>query len=112
MTALSSSLGAVTSGEGVPYSHALAQEPDPVTLRTGIALLQDIPAGHQLLAFKNLILNNGGTWTVPESPVAHQPVLYEAQYGGVSAIASDPSGLPLNWIRAALNTLSALEPLT
>ncbi|CUH66854.1 hypothetical protein TG4357_02678 [Thalassovita gelatinovora] len=74
--------------------------------RTQIALdlLNMCRPDARLLQLKNLVLNNGGTWPVPDAP-HDAPVLYEVGLFGVSAMADRPEDLARNWMRAAENIL-------
>lgn len=82
-------------------------------LRDAHDLLSRVSAEARLIQLRNLVINNGGIWTVPDIPgnSKRQPVLYEAGLFGVPAIAEDPADLPKNWLRAARNVLAA-EGLT
>lgn len=82
-----------------------APKPDLARIRSTAELLQKVAPEAQLLALKNLILNNGGIWNVPENPSDYCPVLFEVCLFEVSAMATEANELPANWIRAALNTL-------
>ncbi|MGC0224945.1 hypothetical protein [Pseudooceanicola nitratireducens] len=55
----------------------------------------------QLLQLRNLVINNGGIWTVPDCPTPPRAVLFEVALFGVSAVATSPAELPQNWCRAA-----------
>lgn len=74
-------------------------------LQSALDLLQRCSHEGRLLQLKNLVLNNGGIWTVPEAPCGYTPVLYEAQLFGVPAFADRDQDLPVNWMRAARNLL-------
>lgn len=54
----------------------------------------------QLLQLRNLVINNGGIWTVPDGPAPRRPILFEVALFGVSAVATSPAELPQNWCRA------------
>lgn len=113
MTAVYSSQ-AVTLAGGEPSSltpgpNIAGPGPDLDRLRAGVELLMEVTPDARLLALKNLIVNNDGIWTVPENPDDYQPVHYEAEFGGVSAIAERPEDLPRLWIKNASWFLNALE---
>ncbi|MEP4195958.1 MAG: hypothetical protein ABJL99_10025 [Aliishimia sp.] len=77
-------------------------------LKSCVELLLSVTPEARLTSLKNLVVNNGGFWTVPETTDHTKPVLYEANLHGVPAFASDPEALPRNWIRAANNALNGL----
>lgn len=68
-------------------------------------LLNGVADDCRLLQLKNLCINNGGIWTVPEDPESYEPCLYEAQLFMVPAVARDPAHLPRNWMLAARRIL-------
>lgn len=78
-------------------------------LRAALDLLAQVAHDARFLQLKNLTLNNGGVWGVPERPADFSPALFEVQLFGVSAFADDPALLPDNWMRAARNTLVATD---
>lgn len=81
---------------------------DTARIRPALDLLAQIADGTRLLQLKNLALNNGGVWGVPDNPADFNPALFEVQLFGVSAFADDPAMLPDNWMRAARNILDAM----
>jgi len=119
------SLRAVSDGAGVnllPPARAHRDKLDALQERApnldvalvffALDLLPYITPDHRLLSLKNLVVNNGGIWAVPDNPADYQPVLYEISLGGIPAIAPNPEALPANWMRAANNTLNAIEANT
>ncbi|MGH1417199.1 MAG: hypothetical protein ACRBB0_27185 [Pelagimonas sp.] len=122
MIAAYSSSGAIGSGAGMdilPHACANRAAMDALQKRlpnidlalvvSGLELLPKTSTDGRLLALKNLVINNGGIWAVPESPADYQPVIYEISLGGIPAVDNDPKRLPENWMRAANNILTAIE---
>ncbi|MBO9451471.1 hypothetical protein J7426_14450 [Tropicibacter sp. R16_0] len=74
---------------------------------TAVQLLRKISPDARLLGLKNLCINNGGIWTVPEMLTDKRPCLFEAWVYGIPAIGTCPEDLPRNWMTAADNALNA-----
>ena len=78
-------------------------------LQNGVDLLERVSPDARLLALKNLVINNGGVWPIPELPELHPPVWYEVQLFGVTAVAEEKDLLPVRWIKAAKTAIAALQ---
>ena len=79
---------------------------DAARVRVALELLGGVSSDARLTQMANLVVNNGGVWSVPVRPSAYKPHLFEARLFGISAFGESPDDLPLNWIRAAEAVLS------
>ncbi len=91
---------------------------DVSRLEAAIELLEGISGAAQLLALKNLIINNNGRWDLPSAakrpdgkPV-YDPALVSVELFGVYAMSDEADELPTNWLRAARNILDAFDQAT
>jgi hypothetical protein len=78
---------------------------DADRLRATIELLETVSQDAKLLTLKNLTLNNGGVWPIPEDPNHTRPAWYEMQLFGITVTADTADMLPVNWARAAHNLI-------
>ena len=78
-------------------------------LKDCVDLLERIPMDARLSSLKNLIVNNGGVWTVPERTERYAPFLYDVSFFGVTVATDDPDRLPALWIKAARNIIGAQQ---
>ena len=75
-----------------------------------VAELELAPPKFRLHMLRSAVIGNGGRWDLPsDKGESYDPVIKEIQVFGVPAFAMDAEELPRNWMRAAMNVLSALE---
>lgn len=96
-----------TASETTDLSTTLHVEMSRVS--SALALLGLCAGSNQLLQLRNLCINNGGTWTVPEDPETYKPCFFEAQLFKIHAMARDPEDLPRNWMIAAQRELEGYQ---
>ena len=85
---------------------------DTARIIAAVDFLRNATAPARLITLKNLTVNNGGIWPLPDNPDHHRPAWYEVQLLGISATAETPDMLPINWMRAARNILKTHEVAT
>ena len=88
----------------------MEDEPDTSALGALIKALAALPAAQRLDALKRAVIRSGGRWDLPsEISGIYRPALVSLQVFGVHAMAETLEELPRNWMRAALNVLTACE---
>lgn len=77
-------------------------------IRGAVWMLEQCSEKGRLIELKNLCINNGGIWTLPQPPYPPRAT-YEVSVLGIAAMAEDPELLPPNWLRAARAILTAAD---